>query len=252
MGQFYSYLWLREDGTPYYAGKGSGRRAFIRRENHWPPKDPTRIALFPQDSEADAFESEIALIALFGRKDIGTGILQNRTTGGENPPRAKKGRKYSPEGLKSIQKVNSARLLGKRGMGTPHFGFSHSAETRRKMSQPRLHSWTLSEETKRQQSAAAVLREAKKKEQGIHCGQVFGYRHTEEAKRKISEAKKGKPSWNKGIPQTSDHIAKLSAARKGKKRGPYRKRDSNGELQFNSKRQHDDYASSNVGPTPSA
>jgi NUMOD3 motif-containing protein len=77
-------MWLREDGTPYYVGKGRGLRAFrskahaVRR-----PKDSNRIVVFPMNSEKDAFESEIALIELFGRKDLGTGILRNRTDGGE-------------------------------------------------------------------------------------------------------------------------------------------------------------------------
>lgn len=82
--EFYSYLWLREDETPYYVGKGTGNRAWVRDSHHcFPPKDRSRILIFPQDSEADAFESERALIWLFGRKDIGTGILRNMTDGGE-------------------------------------------------------------------------------------------------------------------------------------------------------------------------
>ena len=208
--EFYSYLWLREDGLPYYAGKGKGRRAFVSHGRIQPPKDHSRILVFPHETETEAFESEIAFIKWFGRKDLGTGCLRNLTDGGENPPKAKKGRTYSPEGLRHIQVANSTRLIGKRGSDTPHFGCVHSEETRRKMSKPRSHSWTLSEETKKNQSAAAILREAKKKEQGIHRGQVLGYKHTDEAKQKMSAAKKG-------IPQTAEHIAKLSAVRKGKK-----------------------------------
>ncbi|VVB52261.1 Uncharacterised protein [uncultured archaeon] len=81
---FYSYLWLREDGTPYYAGKGFGRRAFKSCGHRvYRPREDSRIVVFPMDSEALAFESEIALIELFGRLDLGTGCLRNLTNGGD-------------------------------------------------------------------------------------------------------------------------------------------------------------------------
>jgi hypothetical protein len=128
--EFYSYLWLREDGSPYYVGKGSGKRAFVRGSHHLrPPKDKALIVLFPQDSEADAMQSEKDLIALFGRKDLGTGILRNFTDGGDG---------------------------------------------------------------------------------------VSGLHHSEAAKRRMSQAKKGKP----GRTPTPEQLAAMAAGRKGKKRGP--------------------------------
>ena len=90
---FYSYLWLREDGTPYYAGKRHGSRAYINHRHHRPPKDRTRIVLYPAVTEAEAFASEIVMIDLFGRKDLGTGCLHNRTDGGDGTS----GYVYSPE-----------------------------------------------------------------------------------------------------------------------------------------------------------
>jgi hypothetical protein len=40
--QFYAYLWLRKDGTPYYAGKGCRRRAFTPHLGFFPPKNKAR------------------------------------------------------------------------------------------------------------------------------------------------------------------------------------------------------------------
>jgi hypothetical protein len=83
--RFYTYAYLREDGTPYYIGKGNGRRAYFRhRSGLKPPKDLSRIIFLKKNiTENEAFKHEIYMIALFGRKDLGTGILHNRTDGGE-------------------------------------------------------------------------------------------------------------------------------------------------------------------------
>jgi hypothetical protein len=75
---YYTYLWLRYDGTPYYVGKGTRNRAFRK---GGPPRDRILIQEYP--SEEDAFAAEIFLIAYYGRKDIGTGCLINHTDGGE-------------------------------------------------------------------------------------------------------------------------------------------------------------------------
>jgi hypothetical protein len=80
---FYTYFWLREDGTPYYVGKGTGNRFWNSRPGHRPPTDRARILIQEFPSEADALAAEIFLIAFYGRKDNGTGILRNRTDGGD-------------------------------------------------------------------------------------------------------------------------------------------------------------------------
>ena len=83
---FYTYAYLREDGTPYYIGKGSGMRAFRhhkgRKKNFTPPAD--RILFLKTDlTEQEALDHETYLIFVYGRKDKGTGILTNLTDGGE-------------------------------------------------------------------------------------------------------------------------------------------------------------------------
>ena len=100
---YYTYLWLREDGTPYYVGKGKGKRAYRSVGHTVPrPKDDARIFIQHWGSEDEAFYMEKWWIALFGRKDNGTGILRNLTDGGENPPKMfgnlhAKGAKHSAE-----------------------------------------------------------------------------------------------------------------------------------------------------------
>jgi hypothetical protein len=83
--RFYTYAYLREDRTPYYIGKGNGDRVYYKSKKHFqPPKDKNRIIFLKQNlTEEEAFRHEIYMISVFGRKDLGTGILHNRTDGGE-------------------------------------------------------------------------------------------------------------------------------------------------------------------------
>ena len=83
--QYYTYAYLREDRTPYYIGKGEKDRIYKKGKGEVkPPKDKSRIIFLKQNlTEEEAFRHEKYMIAVFGRKDLGTGILRNRTNGGE-------------------------------------------------------------------------------------------------------------------------------------------------------------------------
>jgi len=81
--QFYTYLWLREDGTPYYVGKGKGNRAYTSNGHRVSKPANDNIIVQHFDTEEDAFFTEKFLIALYGRTDISTGCLSNLTEGGD-------------------------------------------------------------------------------------------------------------------------------------------------------------------------
>jgi len=82
---YYTYAFLRKDGTPYYVGKGLKKRAFMyRNKGVRRPRDKGRILILKSGlTEEEAFCHEKYMIFVFGRKDLGTGILHNRTDGGE-------------------------------------------------------------------------------------------------------------------------------------------------------------------------
>ena len=139
MNEYYTYAYLREDKTPYYIGKGKEDRAYFKWKNEIkPPKDKSRIIFLKKNlTEEEAFKHEIYMIVVLGRKDLGTGILRNKTDGGEgisNPSQKTIEKRVSH--FKGIPRSERVR----KKISASHKGKVMSEEARKKMSENNRHS----------------------------------------------------------------------------------------------------------------
>jgi hypothetical protein len=205
---YYVYVLFRENGVPFYVGKGKGPRwgaheraarsgvwghkAAIIRDMQARAIEVIKIKLHESLSEGVAYEYEIALIKAIGRLPIGP--LVNLSDGGEDPP-SMRGRKHSPETRAKM----AAKATGRK-MSPESIAKSVAANRGRKLS------------FEHRAKIAAPLIGKKKSPEAIEksVAKRRGRKRTAESRAKMALAKLGKK-------QSPEHIEKREATKRANK-----------------------------------
>jgi len=208
---FYVYAYLRtKELTPYYIGKGKDDRAWQKSHSVIVPKDLNRIVMLETNlTEFGALAIERRMIRWYGRKDIGTGILHNKTDGGDGSAgiipwnkNVKIGSYLSEKGRKTISEANK----------------KPRKDTHKERISEALKGKTKSEEHKRKLSEAGKGKTPwNKGKTGVQKGSRLGVKVSVETRAKMSAAQKGKV-------MSDLQKEKISATLKGRKMSDETKR----------------------------